>query len=76
MPFCVSTCPKCETRFRLVWRIGKRKLEPSQVIRLACPFCGVQFEQVAVGLVVFDAGAECFPESVAVEPCCLIADGE
>ncbi len=71
MAFCVSTCPKCEKRFRLVWRIGKRKLEPSQVIRLTCPFCGTQFEQAAVKLVVFGAGAEHFPESVVVEPSCL-----
>lgn len=50
--FAVATCPKCSERFRLVRRIGKKKLEPSQVIRLTCPFCGVQFQQVAVGLAV------------------------
>src|SRR5437870_785827 len=30
--FGVATCPECSQRFRLVWRIGKGKLEPSQVI--------------------------------------------
>jgi len=30
--FGVATCPECSGRFRLVWRIGKGKLEPSQVI--------------------------------------------
>jgi hypothetical protein len=67
MPFCVATCSQCSERFRLVWRIGKRKLEPSAVIHLTCPACARSFEQIAVGLVVFDSGAEQFPKSVVVE---------
>ncbi len=72
MAFCVATCPKCSERFRLVWRIGKKKLAPSAVIRLTCPACAHSFEQVAVELVVFDAGAELFPKSVVVEPSALV----
>ena len=72
MAFAVATCPECSEQFRLVWRIGKEKLEPSQVIRLTCPFCGIQFEQVAVRLVVFDAGAEQFPKSAVVERSALV----
>jgi|GEM_PF-4164819 len=72
MAFCVATCPKCSERFRLVWRIGKKKLPPSTVICLACPTCSHSFEQVAVQLVVFDAGAELFPKSVVVEPSALV----
>ncbi len=72
MAFCVATCPKCEERFRLVWRIGKRRLPPSTVIRLACPACAHSFEQIAVGLVVFDTGAEQFPRSVVVEESALV----
>lgn len=67
MAFCVATCPKCSGRFRLVWRIGKKKLEPSQVIRLTCPACAHSFEQVAVKLVVFEAGKEQFPKAAIVE---------
>jgi uncharacterized protein (UPF0212 family) len=58
MAFAVSTCPKCSERFRLVWRVGKRKLLLSTVIRLACPACAHSFDQTAVDLVVFGAGAE------------------
>src|SRR2546425_7149691 len=57
MAFAVATCPKCSESFRLVWRIGKRKLPLTAVIRLACPACTHSFEQVAVELTVFDAGA-------------------
>ncbi len=67
MAFGVATCPKCPERFRLVWRIGRKKLAPSAVIRLTCPACSHGFEQVAVELVVFDAGAEQFPKSVVVD---------
>ena len=58
-----------------MWRIGKAKLQPSQVIRLTCPHCNGGFEQVAVKLVVFLAGAEHFPKTVVVEPSCLVASG-
>jgi len=37
MAFAVATCPKCSARFRLVWRIGGKKLPLTTVIRLACP---------------------------------------
>ena len=74
--FCVATCPKCFERFQLVWRIGKRKLEPSQVIRLACPTCAHSFEQIGVELVVFGAGREQFPKSVVVEPSCVVDSGK
>jgi hypothetical protein len=55
----------------LRWRIGKRKLELSQVIRLDCPHCGNQFEIEGVELVIFDAGAESFPITAIVDeaPC-------
>ena len=67
MTFAVATCPKCSEQFRLIWRIGKIRLPPSTVIRLTCPTCVHIFEQVAVELVVFDAGAELFPKSVVVD---------
>ncbi len=76
MAFCVATCPKCRERFRLVWRISKTKLERSQVIHLTCPHYDARFEQVAVKLVVFSAGAEHFPASVVVEPGCLVDSGK
>ena len=72
MAFAVATCPKCAERFRLIWRIGKRKLPLSSVIRLTCPFCTYSFEQTAVDLVVFGAGAEQFPKSVVVERSALV----
>jgi uncharacterized protein (UPF0212 family) len=74
MAFAVATCPECSKRFRLVWRIGERKLQPSQVIRLVCPTCGHGFKQVAVRLVVFDAGREEFPKSAVVEESALLED--
>jgi hypothetical protein len=57
----------------LRWRIGKKKLPPSTVIRLACPTCSHSFEQVAVELVIFDAGAEQFPKSLTVDRAVLMA---
>jgi len=72
--FCVATCPKCGRRFRLVWRIGKRRLPWSQLIRLTCPCCRTQFDQVAVELVVFGTGVEEFPEFFVVEPSRLVSD--
>jgi DNA-directed RNA polymerase subunit RPC12/RpoP len=72
MPFCVATCAKCSGRFRLVWRIGKRKLPMSAVVRLTCPTCGHRFEQVVVKLVVFSVGAEAFPKAVVVEESALL----
>ena len=71
MAFAVATCPKCSESFRLVWRIGKRKLPLTAVIRLACPACTHSFEQVAVELTVFDAGREQFARSVVVEKSAL-----
>ncbi len=75
MAFAVATCPKCSDRFRLIWRIAKRKLPPSTVIRLTCPACAQSFEQTAVELVVFNAGAEQFPKSVVVDRSRLVAKG-
>ena len=72
MPFCVATCPACSKPFRLRWRIGKRKLELSQVIRLNCPHCRNQFEIEGVELIVFDAGAESFPITAIVDESCLV----
>ncbi len=71
MAFAVAKCPKCSERFRLRWRIGKRKLPLSTVIRLTCPTCGHSFEQVARSLVNFGAGKECFPKSVVVQESAL-----
>jgi len=70
--FAVATCPKCSERFRLVWRIGKKKLAPSAVIRLTCPACAHSFEQIAMKLVIFSAGAEQFPKSVVVDRSALV----
>jgi hypothetical protein len=72
MTFAVATCPKCSERFRLVWRIGKKKLAPSVVIWLTCPAYGHSFEQIAVKLVVFDAGREQFPKSVVADGSALV----
>ena len=71
MAFAVSTCPRCSEQFRLIWRIVKRKLPVSTIIRLACPACCHVFEQVAVELTVFDAGRKEFPKSVVVEESAL-----
>jgi DNA-directed RNA polymerase subunit RPC12/RpoP len=73
MPLRVTTCSACSKQFRLRWRIGKRKLEFSQVIRLNCPHCGNQFEIEGVKLVIFDAGAESFPITAIVDESCLVA---
>jgi hypothetical protein len=67
----VAACCKCSERFRLIWRIGKRKLQPSQTIRLTCLQCGHQFDQIAVRLVVFDAGSEQFPKSAVIDKSAL-----
>lgn len=43
--FAVATCPNCSRQFRLVWRIGKRRITPLQRLRrLVCPLCGNAFE--------------------------------
>ncbi len=70
--FCVAACPKCEKRFRLIWRIGGRKLSLSQVLWLVCPHCRNTFEQESVKLVIFESGAEEFPTTFIVEPACLV----
>jgi len=70
--FAVATCPKCSERFRLIWRIGNRKLPPSTVIRFTCLACAHSFEQTVVELVVFSAGAEQFPKSVTVDNSALV----
>jgi hypothetical protein len=67
MAFAVTPCPNCSQRFRLAWRIGKKKLPVSTLIRLKCPSCAHNFKQIAVELVVFSAGAEQFPKSVVLE---------
>ncbi|PYU19290.1 MAG: hypothetical protein DMG32_24770 [Acidobacteria bacterium] len=72
MAFAVATCPNCSREFRLVWRIGKRRIKPSQRLRLVCPLCGNAFEITAVDLAVFDAGKEQFPVTYTVEPKSLI----
>ena len=71
MAFAVATCPKCSEHFRLIWRIGKRKLPLATIVRLACPTCTHGFEQTVVELTVFDAGREEFPKSVVVEESAL-----
>ena len=76
MAFAVASCPSCSERFRLIWRIGKRKLPPLTVVRLTCPTCAYSFEQTVVELVVFGAGAEQFPKSVVVEPACVVDSGK
>ncbi len=73
MAFCVATCPACSKQFRLRWRIGKKKLPLSAVIHLACPTCNHIYEQAAVELVVFSAGAEQFPKSVIIERSALVS---
>ena len=70
--FCVADCPDCRARFRLVWRIGKRKLKLTQVIHLSCPKCGIPFKTTPVQLVIFYAGAESFPLASIVDSTCLV----
>jgi hypothetical protein len=72
MAFAVATCPKCREQFRLVWRIGGKKLPLTTIIRLTCPACAHSFEQTAVELVIFSAGAEQFPKSVTVDRSALV----
>ena len=69
--FCVADCPACRARFRLVWKIGKRRLRMSQVIRLTCPSCGHRFTTTPVDLVVFYTGAQAFPLTAPVDQSCL-----
>ena len=73
MAFAVADCPQCKSRFRLRWKIGKRKLHCSQVLRLTCPTCDRQFEIVAVKLVEFSGGREYFPLDFIVTEDCLVA---
>ena len=73
MAFAVATCPKCSERFRLVWRIGKRKLDLQQALRLTCPSCSVEFEQACVKLVTFSTGKEEFPATFTVTEECLVS---
>jgi hypothetical protein len=72
MAFAVATCPKCREQFRLVWRIGGKKLPLTTIIRLTCPTCAHSFKQTAVELVIFSAGAEQFPKSVTVDRSALV----
>ncbi len=65
-------CPACSKQFRLRWRIGKRNLEWSQIIRLTCPHCRNQFEVEGVKLIIFDAGVESFPVTTIVDESCLV----
>jgi hypothetical protein len=76
MAFAVATCPKCSERFRLIWRIGGKKLPLTTIICLTCPACAHSFEQTVVELAVFGAGAEQFPKSVVVEPPCVVDSGK
>jgi hypothetical protein len=71
--FAVATCPKCEKRFRLLWRIGKGKLDKQQVLSLTCPACGTAFEQVCVKMPTFSAGKEQFPLTATIDKSCLIS---
>jgi hypothetical protein len=72
MAFAVATCPKCEKRFRLLWRIGKRKLDLQQGLKLTCPSCGAVFKEVCVKLPTFSAGKEAFPLTATVDESCLL----
>lgn len=74
MAFAVATCPKCEKRFRLLWRIGKRKLDLKQKLRLTCPSCGNSFEEVCVKLPTFSAGKDSFPATFTVTEVCLAGE--
>jgi len=65
MVFAVAACPKCSGHFRLIWRIGKRKMPLTTIIQLTCPACGHVFEQIGVELTVFDTGREEFSKSVS-----------
>ena len=56
------------------WRIGKKKLPLTTIIRLTCPACSHSFDQTAVELVVFGAGKEQFPKSLVVEESALMED--
>lgn len=67
MAFAVATCPKCEKRFRLLWRLGGRKLGLQQRLRLTCPSCGAKFEEVCVKLPTFSTGKEAFPITFTVK---------
>jgi C4-type Zn-finger protein len=71
--FCVADCPDCRARFRLVWRIGKRRLKLTQRIRLNCPTCGGQFTATPIDLVVFYTGAYHFPSESVVDDSSLVA---
>jgi len=72
MTFAVAECPKCEKRFRLLWRIGERKLDLQQTLRLACPAGGETIEQVCVTLPTFSAGKEEISTTFIVTEGCLV----
>jgi DNA-directed RNA polymerase subunit RPC12/RpoP len=72
MAFAAARCPKCEKQFRLIWKIGGRKLDLQQRLRLTCPACGAVFEQVCVKLPAFSAGREFIPLTATVDESCLV----
>lgn len=72
MAFAAAHCPKCEKQFRLIWRIGGRRLDRQQRLLLTCPACGTQFEEVCVKLPTFSAGKEFIPLTAMVDESCLI----
>ena len=76
MALTAATYPKCEKRFRLVWRVSKRKLKPTQAIRLSCPHCENQFETAGVKLVIFNTGSENSPLTATVDTSCLVPSGQ
>ncbi len=72
--FCVTTCPGCKGRFRVVWRLAESKLVPSAVIRLTCPLCGHRFDRALQDLQMFADGAKDFPAGFPVRHMKLIYD--
>jgi len=74
MPYCTVTCPnkKCLASFRILWRIGGKKLSLNQVARFTCPTCGTSFERACVRLPVFTCAADPTQRTVTVDESCLV----
>ena len=72
MAFAVATCPKCEKRFRLLWNLGKRRIDKQQRLRLTCPACHWSFQIIAVELPTFEAGKNAFSMTFTVREDCLV----
>ncbi len=72
--FSVTSCPRCGTCFRVVWRLHESQLAPSAVIKLTCPRCNHRFDRTVKQLQVLADGPAKFPAGLPVRHVKLIYD--